>query len=128
MNVMFLCESLEPEKGLVFPNELDDYCGFPGMFIIEEKQGKLDEEYVFEAFSGDKKISLALQRYDGNTFYAKFGKDIFYFMAYSSKYFYAGKMNCLKNHNPFWILAPVNTKQLEDVCQKHEFFFVGSVD
>ena len=127
MNVMFLCESSDLEEGLVFPNELDDDCGFPGLFVIEEKQGKLNEKYMFDAIQNGNKISITLKIYEGNTFYAQFNNDIFYFMAHPTKYSYIGHNNCLQNRNPLWILDPVNPNKLEEVCQKQDLFFVGSV-
>ena len=124
--VLLLCDSYR-EEGLIFPKETDGECGFPGFFVIEENQGKLNEQYTIDAIQSSKRVTLALNKRDRNVFVTKSNVGIFYFMAHRINDTYVGKINCLQNHNPFWVLEPVNTKQLEDVCQKHDFFFVGSM-
>ncbi len=127
--VLFLCDLFEEKTGFVFPKEVDDdECGFPGLFVIEENQGKLNEQYTIDAIQNSKRVTLTLKKHERNTFVTRTNVGIFYFTAYRTKNTYVGSRHHLQNHNPFWILDPVNTKQLEEVCQKHDFFFVGSID
>jgi len=126
--VFYLCHHSTLEEGLVFPSELDEgECAFPGLFVIEENQGKLTEKYAFDAIHDHKRLRLTLFKRRDNTFVVKTELGWFYFMAHPIKAFYAGKNRELQNHNSFWFLEPLLRNKLEESCQNNHFYFVGSV-
>jgi hypothetical protein len=124
--VLFLCYPLNAETGLVFPSEQE--CGFPGMFVVEENQGQLSEQYTFEAIQNSQELILTLQKRENHIFYVRSQVGIFYFRTHPLKETYVGKKSYLQTHNPFWLLEPLNSNQLEAVCQNNGFYFVGSVE
>jgi hypothetical protein len=127
--VFYLCHHSTLENGLIFPSELDEgEYGYAGFFVVEENQGELRGQYLFDAIQNSQKSTLTLKKRDNNTFVAKAEEGIFYFMAHPIKEFYVGKKCELQNHNPLWLLEPLLRNQLENACQNHNFYFVGAMD
>lgn len=133
--VFYLCHA--PETGqLVFPDELPDNYNSPGfMFIEENKDGGLSDEYAFLAAHGDKYVTLNLVRSDApNKFRVdagEFGHFTFQAVALDPALHYVGNRRDLFKGTRLWGIGPADQQEMErqeQVCLQHDFYFLGGFE
>jgi hypothetical protein len=133
-SVFYLCFSLEEEKsGFVFPSELDKNIYSPGIFIvIAPLNYRFEDTYIFEAFDRRRHIKLELRRARKNTFLVstkKYGTFFFKAKLIQKTYNnYLGRHVSPSSNERLYEIIPLQPQRLEDVCRKHNFFFLGSIE
>jgi hypothetical protein len=126
--------------GFVFPEELEENFYSPGFLVIESldklinKAEKFYNEYMLLAVEEGKIIKTILKQKENNIFVVnleKFG-DIFFeaIRVPSSINKYVGNRNIFENkrNNNFYSLKCTDIQMLEYICQKYDFYFVGSTE
>lgn len=129
--VYYLCRDPKNTEGLIFAAELEEYDYAPGLFVVESKTGwSLDDEYVMRARRGQEVMSFRLLRtVDRRIFKVEtieFGTFLFKAISLDAKYRYSGKQRNVFKLNRLWRIEPANFNHLEEVCLKHDFYFIGS--
>ncbi len=135
-NIVYYLSFYREQLGFLFPDELPKNYYSPGLFIVEEKSnGELPYSYSFDAMYNSKRVSLNLVRVDeGNpsgSLYVVKAKH------YGSFWFkldrvnplvtrYQGNRPQLQSHNPFRVAVTTDSAKLERICQKFDFYFIGS--
>lgn len=123
------------QGGFLFPDELPPNYYSPGLFLIEpEKNGDYSYAYSFDAMDNGNRVSLKLVRVDeGNprsTLYVvrteHYGSFWFNLEKINPSLRYMGSRQQLMNHNDFSIAMTTDSRKLERICHKFNFYFIGS--
>ena len=133
-SVLYLSFDLRAEKsGFVFPSELEGNVYSPGIFIIVgPPMYRFDDTYIFEAFERRRCVKLQLRWARKNIFFVSTKRyGTFYFKAkliHREFNSYLGRRRVIQANERLYDVIPLQPQRLEDVCIKHDFFFLGSVE
>lgn len=120
-------------NGFLFPYELPEHYFAPGLFLVQEENERLSQDYEFTAMDNGVRSNLRLIKSqkdeDGQQYYVtskKYGKFIFTVEDINPALNkYIGSGNELRNNSKFRLLFPVDARKLELVCQRYNFYFIG---
>jgi hypothetical protein len=132
LKVHYLCHPPGDLLNFVYAAELPANYYAPGIFCIESKNrsGGLEGSYDFAAILGEQSINATLERVVGRTFSVFIAvlaqRFLFKAVSLDRTARYVGWERNRFSDLPLFRVQPVSDKRLEEACQRHDFYFVGS--
>lgn len=131
--VHFLIRSPAGKRGLLYPSEIDipEFYSVGSFYLMGIKGSRLADSYTFHAVQKDNIIVVQLKAAEGTSyaFYRAIvegvGNILFYAQSLSVEYPYLGSNPGLLNNIASRRLRAWKPYQLDALCEKHQFYFVG---
>ena len=124
-----------PSMGFLFPNELPKQYYAPGLFVVEQNpDGRLPYQFDFDAMDRGNRITLHLVRQNEGDLFSnlyivrtKFLGTFGFRITGINPLFerYRGNHPALLNHRKLHLLVSQDSRKLERVCEKYDFYFIG---